>query len=153
MRVIFLDVDGVLNTSDLIRQFGSDHIDDVLVTLLARIVKETNAQIVLSSTWRIRERDKVLVAKALARHGLEIFDSTPVIQRPGEFVERHEEIRAWIERTNRLCDEFQVNNKVEKFAIIDDFDDANVEGSFFQTNENHGITVEIVDKIIQHLGA
>jgi hypothetical protein len=152
MKVIFLDVDGVLNTHKLIRQFGSDHIDDVLVALVARIVKETKAEIVLSSTWRIREKDKTLVEQALARHGLEIFDTTPVIQRPGEFVERNEEIRSWLEANNRLCEEFQVPNKVEKFAIVDDFDDAGIEGSFFQTNEDRGITVEIVDRIIQHLG-
>lgn len=150
MKVIFLDVDGVLNTPKLIREFGMDHINDTFILLVKRIVDETNAQIVLSSTWRIREKDKTIVEQALARHGLDLLDTTPVIERPGEWVRRHEEIRAWLEASDRLCEKFKTN-KVEKFAILDDFDDAEIEGSFFKTNEDQGITVEIVEKVIQHL--
>lgn len=146
MKVIFLDVDGVLNTPKLIREFGMDHIDDILVLLVKRIVKETNAEIVLSSTWRAREKDKMLVQQALARHDLEIFDSTPLIEK-----ERHEEIRAWLESYEILCEKYGTNNRIEKFAIIDDFDEAEIQGSFFKTDENRGITPEIVDQVIRHL--
>jgi hypothetical protein len=145
MKAIFLDIDGVLNTPKLIKKFGFDFIDHVLVAIIARIVRETNAVIVLSSTWRIQEKDKAIVVQALANHNLEIFDCTPVIERScgwteDNWVKRSEEIQAWIDK-----------NSVEKFAIIDDFDDANIEGSFFQTKEDIGITVEIAERIISHL--
>lgn len=141
MKIVFLDVDGVLNTPKLIKKFGFDFIDDILVALVARIVRETDAKIVLSSTWRIQDKDKNLVVQSLAKHNLELHDSTPVIERPGGWVRRHEEIQAWLNK----------NTNVQKFAIIDDFDDANIEGSFFQTDENIGLTVQIAEQIIEHL--
>ena len=144
MKAIFLDVDGVLNTPKTIRKFGFDFIDDILVALVARIIRETNAVVVLSSTWRIQEKDRNVVIQALDQHNLKIHDCTPVIERPFEqgWVRRHEEIQAWIDQ-----------NPVTKFAIIDDFEDAEIQGSFFKTDENFGITVGIAEKIIQHLNA
>jgi hypothetical protein len=146
MKIIFLDIDGVLNTTKLIKKFGFDFIDDILVAIVARVVRETNAKIVLSSTWRIQEKDKNIVVQSLAQHNLELHDSTPVIKRSGAWesggwVRRSEEIQAWLNE----------NPHVQKFAIIDDFDDADIEGSFFQTDENIGLTVQIAEKIIQHL--
>lgn len=145
MKIIFLDIDGVLNTPKLTKKFGFDFIDSILVAIIARIVRETNAKIVLSSTWRIQEKDKNIVVQSLAQHNLTLHDSTPVISRSGwdsvGSVSRREEIQAWLNQ----------NPHVQKFAIIDDFVDANIEGSFFQTNENIGITVHMAEKIIQHL--
>jgi len=150
MKVIFLDIDGVLNTPKLLQKFGWNFIDDILVALLARIVRETDSKIVLSSTWRIEEHDKKLVVEALSRHGLEIFDVTPQIKRDipddanwdtwGGWVKRSEEIQAWLDAAS-----------VDRFAILDDVSDAHIEGSFFQTDEKRGLTVEIAEKIIQHL--
>lgn len=145
MKVIFLDVDGVLNTPKLIRSFGFHHIDDILVALVARIVRETDARIVLSSTWRVNEKNRKLVEDALARHGLVIFGCTPVIRRSegwtGDgWVRRHEEIQAWLRA-----------NEAVSFAIIDDWEDAEIVGSFFQTDEDLGLTVEIAEKVILHL--
>jgi hypothetical protein len=145
MKVLFLDVDGVLNTPKLIRNFGFDHIDEVLVALVARIVRETGSEIVLSSTWRIQEKDKKLVEDALSRHGLKILDCTPVITRGGGWAEggwvrRHEEIEAWLQ-----------TNEAKRFAILDDFEDAEIEGSFFKTDEDVGLTVEIAERVIRHL--
>lgn len=145
MKVIFLDVDGVLNTPKLIRRFGFNFIDDILVALVARIVRETGAEIVLSSTWRIEEKDKSLVVQALSRHGLEIHDCTPVLRRNGDWTEdnwvrRHEEITSWL-----------AGKEISVFAIIDDMDDARIEGSFFQTDEDVGLTVEIAERVIKHL--
>jgi hypothetical protein len=145
MKIIFLDVDGVLNTPKLLKKFGLDFIDDVAVALVAWIVKETGAKIVLSSTWRVDNKNKRMVEQALAYRNLEIHDSTPIIYRSGwesaGGVERREEIQAWLN-----------NNQVEKFAIIDDCNEASIEGSFFKTNEKIGLTVSIAEKIIEHLG-
>lgn len=140
MKVIFLDVDGVLNTPKLIRRFGFDFIDPILVNLVARIVRETDSKVVLSSSWRTEEKDRRLVEEALKVCDIEILDSTPVLKRSGGWVRRHEEIRAWM-----------VDNDVSRFAIIDDQDDACIEGSFFQTEEEVGLTVRIAEEVIAHL--
>lgn len=144
MKIIFLDIDGVLNTPKTIRKFGFNFIDDILVALVARIVRETEAKIVLSSSWRIETKDLGIAKDALAQHNLEIHDCTPRIERPfeeGNWVRRSEEIQSWIDQ-----------NEVTAFAIIDDCDDANIEGNFFQTNEDFGLTVSMAEKIIEHLG-
>ena len=53
MKVIFLDVDGVLNSVDTSEVFqGFVGIDDKLVSKLRKIVRATGAQIVLSSSWK-----------------------------------------------------------------------------------------------------
>lgn len=151
MKIIFLDVDGVLNTPTTIRKFGFDFVDDILVALLARIVRETGSKIVLSSTWRVDEKDKFTIKQALSRHGLEIHDVTPILteRSPPEnadwdswdgWLKRSEEIQMWLD-----------SQTVEKFAILDDLEDARIEGSFFQTDQNSGLTVELAEKVIQHL--
>lgn len=144
MKVLFLDIDGVLNTHKSIGRFGFDFIDNILVALVARIVRETDCKIVLSSSWRVDEKDRVIATRELAEQGLTIHDCTPVITRggweAGGWVRRHEEIQAWLNQ-----------NPVDRFAILDDEKDACIEGSFFRTDENTGLTVQITEQVIQHL--
>lgn len=138
MKIIFLDIDGVLNTHKSIGRFGFDFIDHILVALVARIIEETRAKIVLSSTWRIEEKDRRLATQALKEQGLEIHDQTPVMYRE----QRRVEIQAWLDQ-----------NQVERFAILDDDPDAEIQGSFFRTDENLGLTVKIAEDVIRHLNA
>lgn len=150
MKVLFLDIDGVLNTHKSIGRFGIDFIDNVLVALVARIVRETDCKIVLSSTWRIDEKDRMIATRELAEQGLTIHDCTPVHphRTPEDdnwdswtgWVKRHEEIQDWLDQ-----------NPVERFAILDDDPEACIEGHFFRTDENRGLTVQIAEQIIQHL--
>ena len=145
MRVLFLDIDGVLNTPKMLGRFGMDFVDNILVALVARIVRETDCKIVLSSTWRIDEKDRMIATRELAEQGLTIHDCTPVITRSGGWesggwVKRHEEIQDWLNQ-----------NPVERFAILDDDPEACIEGHFFRTDENRGLTVQIAEQIIQHL--
>lgn len=54
MKVIFLDIDGVLNDNNSkSRCMGYIGIDDRKVKLLSKIVRETNAVIVLVSSWKV----------------------------------------------------------------------------------------------------
>ena len=57
MKVIFLDIDGVLNSIKFdrlrMRDGRSDFIDESRLPLLKQIVDSTNAVIVLSTTWRV----------------------------------------------------------------------------------------------------
>jgi hypothetical protein len=113
---------------------------------LSHIIKETNAKIVLSSSWRVLLEDFQLVEAALLNHNLEIFDCTPVLNSDHYvskfgFVFRNVEIQAWID----------ANERVENFAILDDDPRANIEGFFFQVDENIGLTMKIAEKVISHL--
>ena len=56
MKIIFLDIDGVLNSAAYRSQLGMRYFSEIIdrrkMPLLQKIVKETDAQIVLTSTWR-----------------------------------------------------------------------------------------------------
>jgi hypothetical protein len=53
MKVIFLDIDGVLNTTSTTEMFEEyTFVEDEKVQLLKQLVTRTGAKIVLSSSWR-----------------------------------------------------------------------------------------------------
>ena len=56
MKVIFLDIDGVLNSEEYYESFPDGEfippIDPVCVERLKRIVDRTGAKLILSSSWR-----------------------------------------------------------------------------------------------------
>lgn len=115
MKIIFLDIDGVLNSFkyDSERKPEDGNIDATRLPLLKRLVDYTGAKIVLTSTWRKfweRDQESIIyeagkeINRIFASAGLEIFDKTPVLGR------RKDEIFAWIKQ----------NKEVEVFCIIDD---------------------------------
>lgn len=107
MKVIFLDVDGVLNN----HQSG---IDADMMERLAKIVEKTDAKIVLSSSWKNgwnKEKVKwsyhyIYLNKCLNEYGLEIYDRIPNYHN----LKRQDEIKIW------LKDHPEVTN----FVILDD---------------------------------
>ena len=129
MKVIFLDVDGVLNSAQdgySIRLSTDSHL-----RLLQRITKETGVKIVRSSSWRIgfTTASKNLLAR-FKEYGLELMDCTPELSGAC----RGDEIRKWLE-------EFEVENDVERFAILDDEADMAefTESNLIQTDTNVGL--------------
>lgn len=140
-NIIFLDIDGVLNTFDLVRIYGFDYIDNDMVKILKNIVNRTNSQIVLSSTWRKKATDRLLVKSNLALEGMNFIDCTGV----GSFDDRCDEINDWI-----------VENKetISNFIILDDDPDASNDSlnkHFFQTDSDIGLTNEIAQQAIDFL--
>lgn len=88
MKVIFLDIDGVLNFDDTEARLpdGCLGIAEAPLKKLKKIVHETGARIVLSSSWRkfwaindeifdgIDKLNNEYLVKKLGRHGLHIMD-------------------------------------------------------------------------------
>ena len=54
MKVIFLDIDGVLNcgTTTELTKTGDRFVENKFIERLKKIVDETGAKVVLSSDWR-----------------------------------------------------------------------------------------------------
>ena len=54
-KIIFLDVDGVLNNENTNARSPGGYVGvmDSKVKLLSKLVKETNADVVISSDWRL----------------------------------------------------------------------------------------------------
>lgn len=121
MKVIFLDVDGVLNSEkDLLEAKGKSELFDRPLILLKELVESTKAKIVVSSTWRIGcsksgrnswygEGIFKTLTDRLAEYQMEVYDITPVINKPG--VQRGDEIRAWLENAKE---------EIDAFVILDD---------------------------------
>jgi hypothetical protein len=97
MKVIFLDIDGVLNHQDWYvrrREMGLDDIssnyplyefDPDSIEQLNRIVESTGAKVVVSSTWRLGRTIKEL-QELLNKVGFigEVYDKTPHFHAKGE---------------------------------------------------------------------
>ena len=87
MKVIFLDVDGVLNSQQLFEKCEDDQlisVDEDNIKNLKTIVDATGAKIVLSSSWRygwaehsdaVQDWCQILV-DILAKYDLKIIDKT-----------------------------------------------------------------------------
>lgn len=125
MRVIFLDIDGVLNSwGTKERLDGYIFIEPSKVELLKQLVDRTGAKIVLSSTWRhgwsdlddgvetIDARLFIGLRDKLKEYGLEFSGYTPIIDFGQRW--RGAEIKKWI------C-EWQ-GELIESFVILDDLD-------------------------------
>ena len=120
MRVIFLDIDGVLNCSDHRRQmlFHGDYsvaIQQHQVARIKKLVEKTDAVIVLISSWRkywLREGSIDGAGKrietAFAFEGLSITDKTPVFDNGS----RSLEIEHWLKS----------KPYISQYVILDDND-------------------------------
>lgn len=138
MNVLFLDIDGVMNNDNLLTFGGWNTIGDSQLEMLQKIIELTNAKIVLSSTWRLEEKTRKLVDEALAKKGLELFDSTIEIKEKN----RSSEILEWLSR----------HPNVKRFAVLDDCPSAGleIEDNFFKTDFSDGLTWFIADNVIEH---
>ena len=120
MKIIFLDIDGVLNSSDYRKQLGiryfSEIIDRRKMPLLKNIVDATDAKIVLSTSWRKfwNEGESQLdpvgqyINEVFAAYGLSVYAKTPVMEESG----RNAEIKAWLDG----------KWYVDSYVILDDKD-------------------------------
>lgn len=154
MKILFLDVDGVLNTQATLSAGTSCWLlDENRLLLLKEIVDKTSCQIVLTSTWRCYEQGKSTLRQYFRKHGIHLWISQTKdlndgsgAWSSGSYRPRKEEISQW------LIDN-QIDTLVDKIAILDDDTDACLVGDwFFRTSFNDGLTKAIADKIIHFLG-
>ena len=140
-KIIFLDVDGVLNSAR--DGFSIDLETDIHLKLLKQLVKETNANIVLSSSWKIGfgcsfSLSNTLISR-LKEHGLSILDITPEREDGNRILE----IKEWISK-----------NPVKNILILDDeeFDIRNIfPNNFVKINNEIGLQEKDVKKGIKIL--
>jgi len=151
MKIIFLDIDGVLNYEDCPYMLGKYYfVDDEKLKLLKKLIDETDAKIVLSSTWRYGWLDlddgKITedsysfqkLHSKFKEFGLNFYSKTPNWSH-----HRGDEIEKWLEE----CQE-----EIESFIIIDDNDDMEPYlDQLIQTDYNVGLTKENIKEGIRLL--
>lgn len=111
MKIIFLDVDGVLNSE--LDSFDWYVQTDYHFELLKSLVDKTQAKIVLSSSWRKSKDSLETIKSRLQDFGIDVYDVTPSINSPDS--KRGDEIRQWID--------MQQDTSITSFVIIDDNSD------------------------------
>ena len=114
--VIFLDVDGVLNSRTTVKQtpMGYRGIDEARVKMLAdAISKYGGGKIVLSSDWKELkpdEEDYVYLSSKLEKYGLKISGKTVDCRHNGRgagilnYMEEHSEIEEFVILDDNLFD-------------------------------------------------
>jgi HAD domain in Swiss Army Knife RNA repair proteins len=134
MKIIFLDIDGVLNCDKTRNPRGFPYVvDPKLLARFKRLLKATRAKVVLSSSWRCDP-----VGLLAARHwGVPFFDVCP--DKPKS--PRGKEMLTWLDE----------HPEVTRFAIIDDEDDGLDDLPLFQPSAKTGLTPEIARGVQRYL--
>ncbi len=127
MKIIILDIDGVLNKDSTKERFeGLIFLEDEKIQLLKELIDQTGAEVVLSSTWRrgwylkdhmpnLNESDLAdirlfeALEKKLTEHGITLLSYTD------DFGLRGEEIDAWLKHWQ--------GEPIDAYVILDDMDD------------------------------
>lgn len=155
MKVIFLDIDGVLNCQSFFaneqRPISGPYafLDKNRLLLLHAIVSQTDAKIILSSTWKVSLNKKLqaqdlmgtFLLDALNDVHLQLFDKTEQTRLP-----RGDEIRRWL----------FLHPEVTHFIILDDLTeiDANwqeLTPHLVQTDYFNGLTATLTQIAIKKL--
>ena len=134
VKVLFLDIDGVVNNARTEKQRGDlICIDSDLASLIRRIVNNTGCEVVLSSSWRLFKHGRDEIERLVVK----CFDITPKLRGPRGF-----EIQAWL----------MSHPEVERYAILDDADVLpDQRQNLFRTSWDVGLTDEIALGVESHL--
>ncbi len=141
-KIIFLDIDGVLNSNRsfiALKDCDVSELDPIAVGMLQELVKRTNAEIVISSTWRLG-KDLNYFRSIFAQYDWKdfpIIGMTPNLRNHGRSVWRGEEVQAWITEfeKDRIC-------KIKKYICLDDDGDFEPSIPLVQTCGKNGFSFE-----------
>lgn len=151
MKVIFLDVDGVLNFSmtEAKAPSGAVGVVDSCVKKLKKIIDNTNSFIILVSSWKNEwnmdeekaGKDGKYLIKKLERRGLHIMDKTT-----DKGSNRGEGIDEWLKRHPNVTDWIVLDDD-----YFPDYKEFGIDSHLIQTSYVVGLTDSHVDKAIDFL--
>lgn len=130
MKIIFLDIDGVLNSWDYWHRVPKEErandgtageFDDEAIERLNRIIEETGAVVCISSTWRILF-PSTYIEQLLRKRGFRgiVIGATPSLgeyekdEKGHVLIHRGFEIQNWLDA---------LGDKVKSYVILDDDSD------------------------------
>ena len=161
IKVIFLDIDGVLNPKWWERKKPADRFGCAFapktISCLAKIVKETKAEIVISSSWKLMGLQTLQDMWKERKLPGNIIDITPNYMSDELLLNadmndtdidslyiRGMEIKGWL---------VLYGDDVSNYVIIDDMDDilSEQQTHFVQTDPEFGITNDDVKRVVHLL--
>jgi len=158
MRIIFLDFDGVMNNNKFLQakpsaeNASAQQVDPRAVVLLDKLVKSTDAKIVISSSWR-HSRKVSEIQDILRQAGSRVAFRAVIDRTPVGEGNRGQEIQDWLD----LDPEREVVNPahepLQAYVILDDTNEMSPEqqNNLVQTNPQHGLTDQDVVEAISIL--
>lgn len=154
MKVIFLDVDGVLNTpsSDARGPSGCIGVASGPLRVLREIVQKTGARIVLISTWKnewsknedLCSEDGKYLERRLYRYGMRILDKT---KDSVALMQRGRSIADWLDSKNHVTDWIVLDD-----ICFPDYDGEGIRDHLMLIDPETGLTEKHVDEAVQMLG-
>jgi len=160
MKIIFLDIDGVINsafdwvpmsergTTDFNSTLWDVH--DLMPKYIARlneIIDATDAKVVISSSWRIQYKHSE-IESMLKQQGFvgDVIGETPVFSQTPDG-DRGDEIKFWL----------NTHDDIDAFVILDDIDFdgivANFYTQFVHIKKSTGLLPKHIEKAIKILNA
>lgn len=146
MRVIFLDIDGVMNCADTTERCnGYVGIDPTLLNNLKQVIDATAAVIVLTSTWK---DDWVPIKQKQTNHCgrylnamFSLFDMEILDKTEDDWIHRGQGILNWLAK-----------HDVESFIMIDDdtfdYEQTGLMDYLIHTSWSSGFTSDMISKAI-----
>ena len=157
MKVVFLDVDGVINSLQFCEKNKDEMIDRQGVALLKKLIEQTGAVIVMSSGWRLwfgdnmepQMGDSQYLYNILIEFGIELYDKTPDFSTEDIRTKRTfshvkaKEISEWLKD----------KKNIESFIVLDDLDLKNeqINAHLVRIDGKIGITNDDVECAIKML--
>lgn len=134
--IVFLDVDGVLNTRRTCVHAPSGvyvGVDDARIAILANAMKQVDADgVVLTTTWKDMQEDDedyIYLVESLDRYGIKVLGKT----KEERFTRREEGILEYL----------KLHSEIEEFVIVDDqhfgFEDYSLLWESFIDTQGRGI--------------
>ena len=166
MKVLFLDIDGVLNSIDNMSVQGNlwhinnenksrddfGHLfDERCCRWLKYIVEKTQCKIVISSTWRMSGLKTMRLMWDIRDLAGDIIDITPttvsqytinLYANTSNTADRGYEIQEWLDI-----------NKPNRYCIVDDNNDMLSHQIFVRTDGQIGLNYQTANKIVSFLNA
>jgi len=152
-NVVFVDVDGVLNSHGYIIEHGIEALDPMNVGCLNYILRSVpSAEVVISSTWRLDTslaRLRSMLADAEFQYGGRIVDCTPqVLELSGagetvawRSVDRGHEIESWL----------RLRKFRGRFVILDDEPMGRLALHHVKTDPKYGLQLTEAERAVDIL--
>lgn len=170
MKIIFLDIDGVLNCEEWYSQRKDPEImkahsenypicefSPILMARLNLLIEKTDAKVVVSSTWRLGKNIQALqeLLNSVGFKG-EVIGKTESFNQP--YVVRGNEIKYWLDSNTKqifVTDLERPNPEydIESYVILDDDSDMLLwqKDNFVKTHWKFGFTDSCFDKALNIL--
>lgn len=153
MKVIFLDIDGVLNSEefaiwcnefpDFVREGGSNWVDPNAVKMITSLCDECDAKLVISSSWRLFDTTSTIEDFKRYR------DLTPLCKYIVGVTPRNSDDRIWESRGEEIQQYLDSHPEIENYVIVDDDNDMleSQKDHFVRCNYLFGLVPSLVLKM------